>query len=169
MFSIELLPDPELEHALREQWRALDAADLPSLARHTSESNRPHVTVMVRRALPEGLSLTDAAEQLPLPVTVGGLVLFGHGGDRVVMARQVVVTGALLALQRRIRAEVGPGDADLTTTEPDNWTPHVTLARRMTPQQLSAALEVIGLQPLRGRFEALRIWDGEAKQVTTVR
>ncbi|WP_207455796.1 2'-5' RNA ligase family protein [Herbiconiux sp. SYSU D00978] len=168
MFSIELLPDPELEQAVREQWAALAEADLPSLARHTSPTNRPHVTTIVRRALPQPLSLTDVAELLPLPVQLGGLVLFRHG-DRVVVARQVVPSAALLVLQRAVREAVGPGDPDLRNTEPDAWTPHMTLAKRMTAAQLASALAVLDLRPLSGTFEGLRIWDGEAKQVTTVR
>ncbi len=52
--SLELVFDGASEAAVRREWDALVAADLPSQARHTGESNRPHVTLLVRPELPRG-------------------------------------------------------------------------------------------------------------------
>ncbi len=60
--SLELVFDDESDAAIRGEWDALVAADLPSQARHTGESNRPHITLLVRPTLADvdGALLADA-------------------------------------------------------------------------------------------------------------
>lgn len=45
MLIVELLPDPPAETWIREDWAVLEAIDCPNLSRHTSPTNRPHLTV----------------------------------------------------------------------------------------------------------------------------
>src|SRR5690349_4999578 len=98
--SVELLPDGELDAAVRAQWHRLAAAGLPSQARHRGASNRPHVTLAVSdRPWPPSVetALAATARPLPVPLRLGGLVVFPHG-DRCVVARLVVPSAALLDL-----------------------------------------------------------------------
>ena len=48
---------------------------------------------------------------------------------------------------------------------PGAWTPHVTLARRLDPAQLAAALRVLAERPreIDGTIRCGRRWDGDAR------
>lgn len=166
MFSAELLLDLASEGTVIAQWAQLIEADLPSAGRHTGASNRPHITLAVREWM-DAAALAPAASALPLPVTLGGTLLFGHGG-RFVLARQVVVSGGLLALHRRVAEIVGPAEPRYATTRPDEWTPHVTLGRRLSAEQVGLALSVLSADPIEGTAVGLRVWDAVAKVVTDV-
>lgn len=160
--SLELLLDAEFDARIRAEWGRLQELGLPSQASHTGASNRPHVTLAVRDALPhEGLAAIT--ERLPLAVSLGAPVIFGSG-DRRILARSVVMTEQLLDLHRRLHELVGPGD-DAPFTVPDEWTPHVTLARRISASDLAAAVATV-----EGSIEAdlseLRHWDATTKTVT---
>ncbi|MGB3763777.1 MAG: 2'-5' RNA ligase family protein [Ornithinimicrobium sp.] len=143
MQSVELVLDDAADAAVRAQWAALAAAGLPSQADHTSASNAPHVTVGVADAIDETVErqLEDAAAALPLPAQLGPLVLLG--GRRVVLARMVVVTKALLALHHQVSRTMAecPGRSDYL--RPGQWVPHVTLAARLAPEMVPEALEVL--------------------------
>lgn len=148
MHSIELVLDDQLDAAVRGEWRMLSEAGLPSQADHRGASNRPHVTVSTADALP----LDGPVDLLPLPITVGSLVLFGAGTRRT-LARLVLPTSELLALRD------GPG-----------WTPHVTLARRLPVEDIPTALAALdGRGDLHGEAVGLRHWDGTRKIVTPLR
>src|SRR3954469_22494976 len=94
--SIELLLDADTEGRVRLEWEALAAAGLPSLASHTAPSNRPHITLLVRPELAP-LELDDLVASLPMPLALGGPMLFGVG-ERRVLVRSVVPSEALVAL-----------------------------------------------------------------------
>lgn len=169
MRSIELTFDLATEAAFRAEWAALQDAGLPNLGRHEGASNRPHLTLAAGPAL----ELTDAVRaafepatvSLPVGLRVSGLVLFRAGSGRFVLARPVVMTRALLDLHRRV-LELAPGAVELT--QPDRWTPHVTLARRIGADQVSAALGVLGEPPAAGSCVAARFWNGETKTLTAL-
>lgn len=160
--SVELLLDDATDAAVREQWAALAAAGLPSQADHLGASNRPHVTLGVAQQVPAEAEAALAAllDAVPLPVALGGALVLG--GPRGVLARLVVPSAELLALQARVAALVG---TEIAHTAPGRWTPHVTLARRLDDDQLGAALAVLGRgTELVGTAVALRRWDGVARQ-----
>ena len=50
------------------------------------------------------------------------------------------------------------------------WTPHVTLALRLAPEQLGSAVQVLASTPrdLVGRVSGLRRWNGDARRAWTV-
>ncbi|WP_150307038.1 2'-5' RNA ligase family protein [Planctomonas psychrotolerans] len=170
MHSIELLFDDETDAAVRAEWRALAECDLPSLERHTGATNRPHVTMLVADSLDTAdlAPLREAVGTLPLTVSLGGVVIFGAGRRGFVLARHIIVTRELAALHRSIHsAALGLAEGVVDLTLPDHWTPHVTLARRLTAPQIGAALEAIGAAALPpGIASAARIWDGLEKTVT---
>lgn len=164
MRSIEVTFDAETDAAIRAEWAALSAAGLPSLASHTGSSNRPHLTLAAGAALADSVALRSCFAGLPLRVRFGGLVVFGAGGRRFVLARQVVAAGALLELHRRVHA-AAPGAVEQTL--PDRWVPHVTLARRLDPAGIGTALTLIG-SPTEPVAVAARLWDSVEKSVTAL-
>ena len=173
--SVELLFDPRTEAALVAAWASLRAAGLPSLATHRGTTNRPHITVAVAHA---GLDAAVPAlsevlsSRLPpegLPVVVGGPVLFGGHRRRWVLARAVVLSRALQALHEAVHdgvAAATPGVPVEALTRPDAWSPHATLARRVTAERLGDALSPLDLSPLEGRVVGARLWDSGPRSVT---
>ena len=161
--AVELLLDPESDAAVRDQWRQLDEAGLPSRARHRSPSNRPHVTVAaVSRIAPaaeQGIARA-CVDRLPLAVRLGAPVVFG--ADPVVLVRLVIPTAALLDLHAAVArfAEVPAG----STSAPGAWTPHVTLSQRLPRAHLPRALEVLSGDDLILRLDSARRWDGDARR-----
>lgn len=171
MRSIELTFDPDFEAAFRAEWAALETAGLPNLGRHLGASNRPHLTLAAGPALEITDDLTavfarDTAHplvSLPVDISVSGLLLFRAGSGRFVLARPVVMSETLSALHRAVLHQA-PGAMKLT--QPDQWTPHVTLARRLSAAQVAEALDVLGEPPAPGRCVAARFWNGETKTLT---
>jgi hypothetical protein len=114
--TVELLPDAELDRAVRAAWARLAALGVPSLAGHPHPTNRPHVT------LAAGPDLPDLSVPLPIPVTLDGVLRLGRG-----LAWRVVPTDAV----RRVHEAVWRRMADPNPLHaPDAWVPHVSLARR---------------------------------------
>jgi 2'-5' RNA ligase len=170
MQSLELLFDPGTDAALRAEWSALQDAGLPSSARNTSPSNRPHVTVAVAK---EGLDRSvdtvrsSIAALLPLPVTVGGYLVFpsSHGA---VLSRSIVVSRALLELHTRVIEAVAAEAAVLETARVDAWAPHATIARRLTPEQVGSAIAHLPRGGRSASAQGIRLWDSETRTVTLV-
>jgi 2'-5' RNA ligase len=167
MHSVEAVLDDATDRQVRAQWRELLQAGLPSQARHTGRSNRPHVTLGLIDTIAADVErrLVDAVARLPIPVTLGGLLIFGAG--RFVLARLVVPSAGLLDLQagamRSLDAPLDPHG----TFAAGRWTPHVTLARRLTADQVGAALTALGAVPtLSGQLVRARRWDITNKQET---
>jgi hypothetical protein len=173
--SVELLLDDGLDAAIRAQWQALAEAGLPSQARHTGPSNRPHVTLAVttrtwsepiERRLPAA-----AAAGLTLRVRLGGLIVFG-AGPRHVLARLIVPSSGLLTLQAAIHDVIVEVPGAVAHSAPGEWTPHVTLARNMADLQFPGALAVLaGASPSApsvrepsGAGVAVRRWDGVTRR-----
>lgn len=161
--SVELLLDEAAEAHVRAEWEALAGAGLSSLARHDAASNRPHVSLLARAALPAQLRLEHV--DLPMPLLLGPPMLLGVG-ERRVLARAVVPSAALLALQARVRHTAAPGDVD-ARFEPGRWMPHVTLARRLRLVDAPVALALLG-EPLEAMAVAMRHWDPETATLTTL-
>jgi 2'-5' RNA ligase len=185
--SIELLLDDVTDTAVRDSWAALAEAGLPSLAHHAGETNAPHVSLSVAARLDDRADprLRRISDALPLPLELGGLVVFGRPPRGLVLARAVVPTAALLALHHDVHESAG-GAAPVAHTAPGRWTPHVTLASRLTPDQLARAVEVLAgaeeargtttpvdpdavpVPPETGRLVTLRRWDSDARTVTVL-
>lgn len=160
--SIELLLDAGTEARVRHEWDALATAGLPSLASHTGPSNRPHITMLVRTELAP-FHAPDLVSLLPLPLILGGPMLFGAGEQRV-LVRSVVPSEALLALHAAVHVRAGAGD-DARHTRPGEWMPHVTLARRLRLGDLPSAMPLVG-DELRGHVVGMRRWDAASATVT---
>jgi 2'-5' RNA ligase len=157
--SVELLFDADTEARLRQLWADLDAADLPSRL----PVGRPHVTVAVAERIAPDVDelLLPVARRLPIACTVGAPLLFGH--SNAVLARLIVPTADLLDLHAAIHRVCGPHllPGPLPHNVPDQWTPHVTLARRVDEALLGPVLRLAD-QPaeISGSLAGLRRWDG---------
>ena len=167
MLSVELVPDAAIEAAVRDDWARLESAGLPNAGRNPSPSNRPHVTLAVRDHL-DPTALAALAGALPIPLEIGGVLLFLHARGAVV-TRQVVPTEALLEFHRRIADAVGRPEARYASTAAGRWSPHITLARRVPTASLAAVLGAIEARPVLGEAAGLRVWDAAAKVITTLR
>jgi 2'-5' RNA ligase len=157
--SVELLFDPDTEATLRRIWDDLAAADLAGRI----PAGRPHVTVAVAERIAPRVDtlLQPVAQQLPLACDVGAPLVFGQ--SNAVLARLIVPTAKLLALHADVHRICAPHllPAPLPHSLPDQWTAHVTLARRIGGAQLGPVLRIAG-QPtqIRGCLAGLRRWDG---------
>ncbi len=166
--SVELLLDAVSEASLRAEWDALAAAGLPSQARHQGVSNRPHVTLGARDHIDPAAepALREVVSALPLPVRLGAYACFGR--DRFVLVRLVVADRALLDLQRAV-SDALDGDPG-SFFGPGRWTPHVTLAHRLGPEQVAPALTVLGgAREQDASAVDARWWDGDARRAWSLR
>lgn len=161
MFSVELLLDEAADRAVRDDWARLLAARLPSQGRHPGESNRPHLTVgLTARVTPAGRQrLVELSAELPVPLTVGALLVFGRGP--FILSRLALPGVPLLEIARRV-LDVLDEPVDRRGTFA-SWTPHVTLGRRYSAAQLAEACTALGsVRAVGGAAVALRIWHIDA-------
>lgn len=165
MQTVELLLDDATDAAVRGEWQRLADAGLPSQALHTGSTNAPHVTLAVARAIPEPVegSVAMVADALPLPVELGALVVFGS--RRPALARLVIARAPLLGLHERTAAAMQDCPGVPQYLVPGRWTPHVTLARGLSPAQVATALETLGqVDVLTGLVTAMRRWDSDQRR-----
>jgi 2'-5' RNA ligase len=168
VLSLELLLDPAGERAVRAQWERLAAAGIRSLAAHTAPSNRPHVTLTLVRDLDDDLRdrLAGIAVVLPIGIRLERTVRFGAPG-RQVLAWRVTDDGPLRELHRAIDDAISDPRADVPHVAPDDWTPHITLARRVSDDEAARA-EALLDPPGPVRLVALRSWDLERREVRAI-
>lgn len=162
--TVELVLDEQTDSAVRRSWDVLAAAGLPSQARHTGATNRPHVTLAVAGEIPAAVEsrLAGAVAGLPIPVRLGGFVFFA--GRRCVLARLVVPSADLLRVHGAVAHVVADCRGVSPQLFPDRWTPHVTLARGLTADQAGVALGLLGDRAeLVGAAVAARRYDGERR------
>lgn len=160
--SIELLLDAQSEALVRADWERLERAGHSSLAAHRAPSNRPHITLLVRPELGD-VAFEDAVAALPLALRLGDPLIFDHG-ERVVVARSVRLDEPLADVHRAVHDAVPPGE-DAPHTRPGDWTPHVTLARRLRRESLDDALRLLAPGQA-AQAVSLRRWDSEARTIT---
>ena len=166
--ALELTFDRRADEAIRAQWQELRAAGLPSMARHTAPTNRPHITLDAREAVtPEAEeALGPVALRLPVDVLVGAPLLF-HARRRWVLTRHVVMDRALLELHAHALTLLGLEPESLTS--PGRWVPHVTLARGLSDDQLPVALKLVSTaQPVKAVALRLRRWDSDTSRAWEV-
>ncbi len=156
--SVELLLDPVLDAAVRSDWEALSAAGIRALRPH----HRPHITIGVAAEIYPRIdkALASALGTLPIPVTLGGLLVFGTG--RVVIARAITVSPELMEAHRAVWSAMRDCPGQPRHTAPGEWTPHATLAKRVPVADCGTAIGTVARRhDLHGRIIAARRWDGD--------
>ncbi len=158
--SVELLLDDTADAEIRRQWELLSEAGVHSPA----PDHRPHITLAVARQIWPRLDQALAAQEFrPLPVRLGGLIVFGSRNP--ILVRLVVPTESLLDLQRRVYTVIAQCPGVPANVRPDAWTPHVTLARRLRPQQLGEAIHVVASdRDFPATVVGIRRWDGDQRR-----
>jgi hypothetical protein len=161
--SVELLFDPRSESAVRRIWDGLADAGL----RSPSPTSRPHATLVVadRISTDVDAALRSLSTRFPMECVIGAPMLFGR--SPLILVRAIVPSGDLLSLHADVleisAAHLEPGPAPYTLA--GQWTPHVTLARRVEPSQLAAVIDKRGVtRDITGTFVGLRRWDGNARR-----
>ena len=102
---------------------------------------------------------------LTVSAVIGAPLVFG--GPRHTLARLVVPSAALLDLHAavyRLASPYLPGDA-YPHCAPGHWTPHVTLGRRYSDEEIGPALAVVNGHggDLAAGLVGLRRWDGDER------
>ncbi|QKW25870.1 2'-5' RNA ligase family protein [Streptomyces seoulensis] len=166
MRTIELLLDEAAELAVREAWRRLADAGLPSQARHRSPTNSPHLTLAACPELtaPIRWELAEAAALLPLPVRFTGVVRFERPTS--VLAWALDLDAALAGLHRQVWEAVASDSPPETLNpfhDPARWSPHITLGRTRRPGAFAGRRvpELLPAPPLPASLITLRSYDTE--------
>ena len=165
MRTVELLGDDVLDQAVRAAWRRLDEAGLVSLARHQHPTNRPHLTLATAVEITPGAAvvIARALRTLPVQVQVSGLRFFG--GRAGVLAWAADGGDILRRLQWQIWSALDGADRN-PLHEPGTWAPHISLARRLRPDQESLAARVIGASAAGGQLIKARSYDTASRTAT---
>jgi len=164
--TVEVLLDEAADAAVREAWRRLADAGLPSQARHRSPTNSPHLTLASCEELtaPIRWELAEVAAALPLAVRFTGVVRFERPTS--VLAWALDLDSALAGLHRRVWEAVAADSRPEALNpfhRPECWSPHVTLGRTrragaFADRRIPALLPA---PPLPVRLTTLRSYDTE--------
>ncbi|MFG2054597.1 2'-5' RNA ligase family protein [Micromonospora sp. NPDC048930] len=165
MRTVELLCSPELEEAVRAVWARLAAAGLPSLARHTHPTNRPHLTLAAVDEFPPGAEerladLCDAA--LPLPARLDRVAVLDGSAPLVWLVRP---TPQLVALHGAVCDVLADAGGQREWHEPGRWIPHLSLALRFRDADRRRARALAAVDRPGGEFVAARSYDSETRTV----
>ena len=161
--SVELVFDPDTEAAIRHIWDELRDAGIPSQA----PASRPHATLTVAERIDPEVEplLRPLVARFPFPCRIGAPLVFGR--TKAVLSRLVVPTTELLDVHSEVHRlclpHLQPGP--MANALPGQWTAHVTVARRVMPNQLGRAVRIAGKPPeIEGSAIGLRRWDGSSKR-----
>jgi 2'-5' RNA ligase len=162
--TVELLGDDQLDRAVRAGWRQLDEAGLPSLGRHGHPTNRPHLTLVSADDFPPGAAeaVAGVLHALPVRVRLNGLHFFG--GRAGVLAWAVDGGAALRDLQAEVWRALDGADRN-PQQEPATWTPHISLAQRLRPDQQALAAQVVSSSVVSGDLSQARSYDSVTRTV----
>ncbi|MGY0006110.1 2'-5' RNA ligase family protein [Micromonospora sp. I033] len=166
MRTVELLCSPELEEAVRAAWDRLAAAGLPSLARNTHPTNRPHLTLASVDEFPPGAEqrladLCDAA--LPLPARLDRVAVLDGSAPLVWLVRPAP---QLIALHGAVWDVLAGAPGPHPWHLPGRWVPHLSLALRFRDADRRRARAVAGPDRPGGEFVAARSYDSDTRTVS---
>ncbi|MET7988826.1 2'-5' RNA ligase family protein [Streptomyces sp. NPDC005281] len=170
MRTVEVLLDEAADLAVREAWRRLADAGLPSQARHSSPTNSPHLTLAACPELtaPIRWELAEVAAALPLPVRFAGVVRFERPTS--VLAWALELDSALADLHDQVWDAVvsdSPRETLNPLHDPAHWSPHITLGRSRRAGAFTGRRipEVLPALPLSTQLTTLRSYDTETGAV----
>ena len=174
--GIVLWPDSSTDRLIRALWEEIARQGLPSMATHTHRLHQPHVSLVVAEHIPVRASLQtirpvprepiklliEAAGIFPIEESSASNEEDKHG--RLFLA--CVASSALLDEQRRVHAAVRPlALGSWPHFEPGTWTPHLTTAWTLSPQQLASALAIVmDKLPIEGWLDHGGVEDGSGER-----
>jgi 2'-5' RNA ligase len=160
--ALEFFFDDEADAAVRELWRRLDAAGVPSLASRSHKRHRPHVTFAIASSIPVKArrNLAESLRLLSLPAlwlyTLGtfptkeNALFLGAVTDAEVLAVHSAVHDVLAGKVRDPWAYYLPGA----------WVPHCALAQDLDVAQLVKGFAAVHpVEPIRARIAAVGVTD----------
>ncbi|RKN40648.1 2'-5' RNA ligase family protein [Micromonospora endolithica] len=166
MRTVELVCSPELDAAVRAGWQRLAAAGLPSLARNTHPTNRPHLTLAAVDDFPPGAAARLGAlfaEVLPLPVRLDDIQVLDGSAPLV---WSIHPDASLTALHAAVWDVLRDADGHHPWHAPGRWRPHLSLALRFRDADAALARAVLGPQGPAGSFVAGRSYHSADRSVT---
>jgi 2'-5' RNA ligase len=158
--SVELVFDRDTEAAVRQVWAGLTDVGIYGQV----PASRPHATLTVAERIDAEVdaSLAALVSRFPFPCRIGAPLLFGR--SKLVLARLVVPSAKLMDVHAEVHRlclpHLHPGP--MANVVPGRWTPHVTMARRVEPDQVGRALAIVGHEVV-GSVVGLRRWNGDEK------
>lgn len=166
--TLELFFDAEADAAVRDLWRRLDEAGVPSMATRGHRGHRPHVTLAMAGTIPPAArrSLRDELATLSIP----DLWLYTLGtfpGEESVLLLGAVVDTELLAVHTAVHdALAGRVREPSAYYFPGAWVPHCTLAQGITPSQLSTGFAALQpTTPIRAAVTEIGVTDTRTGEV----
>jgi 2'-5' RNA ligase len=163
--SVELTLDSAAEAALVAQWDRLAAAGIAKPKRPEPHGHHlPHITLYAADAIPEGAEsvLPEIVAGVNLTVHIGALMIFGSRKSESILVRHVAASVQLLELQQRVARACAADPAGQFGQ--GRWSPHVTLARRVSSDHLGKAVSVLGSRgELDATIQRCRRWDGRRR------
>lgn len=164
MRTVELLLDEAADSTVREAWRRLADAGLPSQACHRSPTNRPHLTLAACPELtaPIRWTLAEVAAVLPIAVRFTGVVRFERPTSVLAWALDPdpVLTGVHRRVWEAVASDSRPGSLN-PLHEPGRWSPHITLGRTRRAGAFAdrRIADMLPAPPLSARLTTLRSYD----------
>ena len=163
--SVELTLDSAAEAVLVAQWDRLAAAGIAKPKRPEPHGHHlPHITLYAADAIPEGAEsvLPEIVAGVNLTVHIGALMIFGPRKSESILVRHVAASVQLLELQQRVARACAADPAGQFGQ--GRWSPHVTLARRVSSDHLGKAVSVLGSRgELDATIQRCRRWDGRRR------
>jgi hypothetical protein len=158
--GVVLWPDDRTSSIVWGLWRELEDAGIATLSTESHGRHRPHVSLAVGEDL-DHQSALEALVRVPegrIPLRIDSVGIFPDGTDVL----HVVMSSELQSEYRRVNSLVeGLLQDPWPYYQLDRWTPHLTIAHRLTPVELSIALPIIGANlPVVGTLETGGVEDG---------
>lgn len=141
--AVCLLIDDPADAAIRELWRRLEEAGVPSLATHTHGRHVPHLTLAALRTyrIPD---VQAALAELP-PAEPSELHLDALGAFRRSRCWLAPAASATLVTRQEavVKAALGTGAELHRHYRPGAWVPHLTLAPRLHTADLPVVARIV--------------------------
>jgi 2'-5' RNA ligase len=141
--AICLLIDDPADAAIRQVWRRLEEAGVPSLATHTHGRHVPHLTLAALRTyrIPDvQQALAELPAAAPGELHLDALGMFRRSRCWLAPAAS---TDLVARQEAVVKAALGTG-ADLHRHyRPGSWVPHLTLAPRLHTADLPAVARIV--------------------------
>jgi 2'-5' RNA ligase len=163
--SVELTLDSAAEAGLVAQWDRLAAAGIAKPKGPEPYGHHlPHITLYAADAIPEAAEsvLPEIMAGVNLTVHIGALMIFGPRKGECILVRHVAASVQLLALQQQVARACAADPAGQFGQ--GRWSPHVTLARRVSSDHLGKVVSVLGSRgELDATIQRCRRWDGRRR------